>query len=605
MANNSFDFQSVTNNGGDILLRVFRQTYKDRNGKTKKLARWYLGFVDHRGRPRKMPGFPDKSVTEELGRRIERLIGFRKTNTRIDSEAMVWLNGLSREVHKHLIKLELIDGSTVSNSKPLICPECKGTGFNSTAARRCGCDGGGHVAAFQLYLIGKENTPQHVTLTIARIKAIIKGCGFTYAPDIDATKVQKYLVSRRSGKKGGISAESYNHYLRAIKGFCRWMEKHQQMTQNPVDCLEILNTATDRRRERRSLTPEEVIQLLEVTLTQPPRYGLTGPEREMLYKTALETGFRKSELGSITRSGVILDDNHSVIVLDAKATKNRKVAKQSIRPEFAQDIKKWLEGLPEAPETPLWQSLPFKSAKMLREDLEAARAAWIESAATPAEREERAKSDFLAYRNAAGEVADFHSLRHTFVTLLILNGASPKLTQVLARHADFGITMKHYSHTRLEDEAKALNLLPKFTRPTAEAPRQSQKTGDMASDMADLDATSVTHSPPSSPDQNRDSKPRSAIPQKTSDISRDSWGVTSGAAGTRTLNQRIMSPGTIAENSLNQGENDTPSNDMASSMAESSEVTQEMLDLAKAISALPPEVQSSIAKLTNRPAPPA
>jgi len=44
----------------------------------------------------------------------------------------------------------------------------------------------------------------------------------------------------------------------------------------------------------------------------------------------------------------------------------------------------------------------------------AAREAWITEAATQAERQQRTQSEFLAYSNAAGLFADFHSCRHLF-----------------------------------------------------------------------------------------------------------------------------------------------------------------------------------------------
>jgi hypothetical protein len=49
----------------------------------------------------------------------------------------------------------------------------------------------------------------------------------------------------------------------------------------------------------------------------------------------------------------------------------------------------------------------------MKQDLESARAAWIDDAKTEAERHDREESDFLCYRNHDGKQADFHALRHT------------------------------------------------------------------------------------------------------------------------------------------------------------------------------------------------
>ena len=68
-------------------------------------------------------------------------------------------------------------------------------------------------------------------------------------------------------------------------------------------------------------------------------------------------------------------------------------------------------------------------------DLDSAREKWIKEAVMPGERAEREQSSMLAYRDHAGLVADFHSLRHTFISNLARAGVHPKLAQSLARHS--------------------------------------------------------------------------------------------------------------------------------------------------------------------------
>ena len=55
---------------------------------------------------------------------------------------------------------------------------------------------------------------------------------------------------------------------------------------------------------------------------------------------------------------------------------------------------------------------------MLRADLDAARCAWIDASSSDDERADRERSDTLVYRDARGRVADFHALRHTFISTL-------------------------------------------------------------------------------------------------------------------------------------------------------------------------------------------
>lgn len=77
-------------------------------------------------------------------------------------------------------------------------------------------------------------------------------------------------------------------------------------------------------------------------------------------------------------------------------------------------------------------------------------------------------SDFLAYRDADGRVADFHSTRHTYISGIVAGGAPVKTAQELARHSTPVLTIGRYSHARLHDLTGALDALPSVTTaPTA------------------------------------------------------------------------------------------------------------------------------------------
>jgi hypothetical protein len=66
----------------------------------------------------------------------------------------------------------------------------------------------------------------------------------------------------------------------------------------------------------------------------------------------------------------------------------------------------------------------------------------------------------IPYRDEEGRVADFHALRHSYITHLERSGVSPKLAQELARHSDIRLTMNVYTHARLHDLAGAVEGLP-------------------------------------------------------------------------------------------------------------------------------------------------
>ncbi len=77
------------------------------------------------------------------------------------------------------------------------------------------------------------------------------------------------------------------------------------------------------------------------------------------------------------------------------------------------------------------------------------------------------KAAGIAYRDASGRVADFHALRHTFITRLARSGVAPAVATSLARHSTITLTMDHYTHTLMEDERSALARLPGLGDKTA------------------------------------------------------------------------------------------------------------------------------------------
>jgi hypothetical protein len=83
----------------------------------------------------------------------------------------------------------------------------------------------------------------------------------------------------------------------------------------------------------------------------------------------------------------------------------------------------------------------------------------------------------IEYRDESGRVADFHSVRHTFITNLANGGIHPKTAQTLARHCSFTLTMNRYSHTPRAQETEALTVLPDLSERTLQA-LQSTGTTD-------------------------------------------------------------------------------------------------------------------------------
>jgi integrase/recombinase XerD len=221
---------------------------------------------------------------------------------------------------------------------------------------------------------------------------------------------------------------------------------------------------TDRRRDRRALATDELRALLAST-AGPTRNNIPGPERALLYRLAVGTGLRAKELRSLSPSSFDLSaDAPAVTVAYSKRWREDTLP---LRPELVTPLKSHLAT--RQPAAPAFR-LPKcrkEAARMFRADVEAAG---------------------LAYRDGGGRVADFHALRHTFITNLARGGVHPKTAQALARHSTITLTMDRYSHTLVEELADALKALPDLSKPVAGEVRATGTHGAQrdVNDAADL-----------------------------------------------------------------------------------------------------------------------
>lgn len=171
----------------------------------------------------------------------------------------------------------------------------------------------------------------------------------------------------------GRSARTIQAHLVAIKGFTKWLSENQKLSRDPLASVRKPNPETDRRRERRILLHEEWRQLETSLLSSNSIHqGMSGLERWMLYRTAIETGLRAAELQSLSRGRLFLAAERPYITCKAGSTKNRKDACQYIQPELAASLQAHIAM--KSPKTPVFQIRDrTKLAKLLRHDLEEAR----------------------------------------------------------------------------------------------------------------------------------------------------------------------------------------------------------------------------------------
>jgi len=405
----------------------------------KKGGYYYITYHVRPGQRRTVKGSKDRAATEALARKLE-------------SDAMLRREGVIDPKADQYAKAE---------AKPLMVEDDE----DNVA--------GGHLADFYDALMAKGVTKGRADLVRTRVAKVLRLTKAAHISELAPSAVQ---VAIDTVRKEGLSLQTCNDTLRAVKQFGRWLWRDGRARDHVLAHLTGYNVALDRRHDRRALTDEELARLIQMAEDGDDVLGMPGPERAMLYRLAVGTGFRAGELRSLTPESFDLDAEPPTVTVEAGYSKHRREDVQPIRQDLADVLRPWLESKERG--KPVFK-IPSKTAMMMREDLEAGRDAWLEEAPSKKVRKEREKTSFLKYRDAAGRVADFHALRHTYISWLVRSGTNIKVAQELARHSTPTLTLGRYAHVQLVDQTRALDALPAIASSRA-ASHPPQATGDAA-----------------------------------------------------------------------------------------------------------------------------
>lgn len=407
-------------------MRVYKAVYKDPEGNKKQTDKWYLDFYDHLRRRHMLAGFTSKRPTEELGRNIEILISCRIANQSLPPETQRWIEGLPKSLLKSFTKWDLIDNKRIEGMRPLQ----------------------EHILEWKQSIIATNKTEKHAEQQYYRVKKVFQLCKFTYWHEISASKLQlevakiKRTVKVRHKdheKKGlrekvvGDAAQNTKiYFLKACKQFCKWMVMDNRASQDPLRCLK---AELGPQKRKAALEPDELRRLLAHAEKAGNIQGLTGYQRSILYRVAAETGLRASELKALKVKD--FDFKDKMVRLSGQFTKNRKDAELPLRDPTIDKLKEFFRG--QNPDDKAFV-MPCISncARMMRTDLEDAK---------------------ITIHEDRGTVG-FHSLRHTFGSMLAASGVHPKTAQQLMRHSDINLTMSRYTHVFRGQETQAINSLP-------------------------------------------------------------------------------------------------------------------------------------------------
>jgi integrase len=313
----------------------------------------------------------------------------------------------------------------------------------------------GHLADWKAAILAKGNTAKHARIFTMRTQRLLSEAGISRLSDLTAETVQKALAALgkpESGRKA-LAKGTLNVYRTAVKSFSAWLKQTGRMRDNPLRTVAGFNAKKDPRHDRRTLGPEELRALVQAAQNGAAYGPMTGPARALLYRTVFSTGLRFNEIKSATTHSFSLEASAPTVRVAAAYTKNGNEAVQPLPLDVAADLHPWLAA--REPGAPAFD-LPFDDgARMLRRDLKAAG---------------------VPYKDAAGRVFDFHSLRAQYATELDRQGVPPRVIQMLMRHSNLEDTMR-YMRPRAVDLERAVATLPSFRPTVSSEPQTMRATG--------------------------------------------------------------------------------------------------------------------------------
>ncbi len=416
-------------------MRLYKESYTDKNGQRCKSSKWYIDLRDHHSRRRRMPAFTEKRASHALMNNVAALVSCKIAGQRPDAELQRWLEAVPTTLLRKLVSWGLVENRRLEGGR-LLCE---------------------HLQDWRQSLIAYGCSEAHLKAIIPRVEKIIRECAFSNISDISPVKVEAYLLRLRDQgytvtlkridketnkpkiKTVKISKSTYNYFIRAIKQFCKWLVDIDLIDKSPVKALKkVTITDDDKKRPARTLTTEQVRKLIQTTSQADDYRRIPGKERALIYLLANETGLRAGEIRQLKISD--FDFEKLTLNVRGEVSKNRKSALLPLRKNTAAIVYDHVKQ--KFPSSEAF-NMPAQPHLMIKADLERAG---------------------IPYKTEAG-TAHFHAQRHNFATALDISAKSAKTAQSLMRHSDPRLTLNVYTHGVPERERAAVEALPDLLEP--------------------------------------------------------------------------------------------------------------------------------------------
>lgn len=354
----------------------------------KRGMKWYAIFTDHQGRQRQKSGYTDKTETIRLANRLE------------DEARRIRLGDVDPQA----------DARRIERAKPA----------------------NDHLASFKAHMASKKRHPKHIAYTAKDVERCFAHAGITSAAQLTLPQVDAWRSSclntgypehhDQNGTPTPDSRKTANRRIASVRAFLRFLHRIGAVERVVTDGYELLDTKGHETKQRRALSADESRQLLA---------SCPDVHRREIYRFALLTGFRRSEIASMTPAS--FDFSHRTITVLASDAKHK--GDHQIIPMHKALI------------VPLTQLCQGKEAG----------AAIFTFCA-----EKNVVKVLLGDCKEAGidtTHVDFHALRHTYISGLAEQNIRPEILMKLARHRQLQTTLRYYVHFRPDDERAAIDRL--------------------------------------------------------------------------------------------------------------------------------------------------
>jgi integrase len=256
---------------------------------------------------------------------------------------------------------------------------------------------------------------------------LVPALGHIQLRDLQPPIIQRYYGQECSR----VSARSVHHYHRALSQSLKYAVRQGYLGHNPC---EQVDAPKWKGKRMRTLTPGELGHLLDIA-SQSPFYPV-------IY-TAVSTGMRQAELLGLRWRDVnpdeamvsvsqVLYKRHGVCQFrEPKTAHSRR--RMDIMTKLALYLKEYRAQC---------ESYHWQLGKPLTED----DLVFLTPEGNPVDPSVLSHTFQKLVKQAGLECVRFHDLRHTFASLMLMRGVSPKVISEMLGHSSVAFTMDVYSH---------------------------------------------------------------------------------------------------------------------------------------------------------------